>query len=183
MKSINKLVNKLIAGISLKKYTVIIILCVCAMSFCASGCRQNSESDSGKQNTASEGYGHDPTFELKGTSWKFAGIVDTRTGKLEVLEQNDCEECYTLIFLTNTKADWYGLFFDDIVLKHELDLRMLGKYEIEEIGRPDFLYKFIISLYAKNTKSYSVNSNELKLINNVDKYYLLFKRVDNFNIF
>ena len=155
----NKLVKKLLAGMILKKHTVIILLCVCAMFFTASGCRQNSD-------------------ELKGTSWKFAGIIDTLTGELEELEPKDCEECYTLTFVTNTKAEWYGLFFDDIVLKHELDLHLIGKYEIEDIGRPKGLDKFIRSLYAHNTKSYSVNSKELKFINNVDNYYLLFINVD-----
>ena len=41
---------------------------------------------------------------LKGSKWKLTGIVDTQTDELRVLEPTDCEECYTLTFITNSTA-------------------------------------------------------------------------------
>ena len=41
---------------------------------------------------------------LAGTTWKLAGIFDTQTGTLRVLEPTNCEKCYTLTFDTDSTA-------------------------------------------------------------------------------
>ena len=112
-------------------------------------------------------------IKLKGTKWKLAGIVDSKTGVLTELEPQDCEECYTLMFLTDTKAEVFA--FRE---KSVLDLSLLGKYMVTDIPRPEGENKFVRALYGRNTGYYSVNSDELKFINNIDKYYILFKRIE-----
>ena len=121
---------------------------------------------------------------LEGTKWKLTGIVDTKTGKLTELKSvpEDCEDCYKLVFITDTKAEVLvfrfmsdpdeGRTFCD---KTVLDLSLLGEYMITDVGRPDGAAEFVKALYNKNTKYYSVNSDELKFINRINNYYLLFK--------
>jgi len=45
---------------------------------------------------------------LTGTSWKLKGIVDLETNLSTGLEPQDCKECYTLIFDTDTTISFYG---------------------------------------------------------------------------
>jgi len=110
---------------------------------------------------------------LIGTQWKLVGIVDMETDSLEELEPKDCVDCYSLKFLTNTKAE--GIAFREKIV---LDLKLLGKYEITDINRTDEDDRFVKLLYCINTDSYSFTSIELKIINETDKFYLLFKKLN-----
>jgi hypothetical protein len=114
-------------------------------------------------------------FTLKDTKWKLVNIVDTETGNLEVLVLKDCEECYTLTFVTNTIAEGLveiGSFREEFIL----DLSRLGeRICILTHSRPNGVWLFLTLLYNQNTKSYSVTPNELKFINENANYYLLFK--------
>ena len=127
-----------------------------------------------------EGNGEELT-SLEGTKWKLAGIVNTQTGKLEVLNSKNCADCYTLTFVTDTKAEVFVEDYPSSRQKMELDISLLGEYVINFEDIPhleDYVpYKFVSSLYSPHTKSYSVTSNELKFINEIDNYYLLFKRL------
>ena len=111
-------------------------------------------------------------ISLENTKWKLVGIIDVETGELQKLAPRDCEECYTLAFISDTKAE--GLAFRE---KFVLDLNILGEYSITDIGRTNEDDFFIRILYDQNTKSYSVSLTELKFINETDKYYLLFKLI------
>jgi hypothetical protein len=109
---------------------------------------------------------------LKGTKWKLAGIVDVQTGKLTELEPKDCEECYTLAFLTDTTAEGRSAS-----IKIRLNLNYLGYGGYEKIGESADGDKFRIALYSPNLKSYTFTLMELTFINDVESYYLLFKPV------
>jgi len=90
------------------------------------------------------------------------------------LNRQDCEECYTLTFNTDTTAE--GLAYKEKIV---LNLSLLGQYTITDIGRTDEDNLFVRALYNSNTKSYSATSDKLKFINNIDHYYLLFKRIES----
>ena len=115
---------------------------------------------------------------LQGTAWKLSGIVNTQTNVLEKLEPKNCEDCYTLTFITETTAEVFIEEYGGFRQKSVLDLSLLGEYAIEDIMRPKEGDKFIRLLYSYNTKSYSITSDELKFINDIDNYYLLFKRIE-----
>ena len=115
---------------------------------------------------------------LKGTKWKLAGIVDAETGEMKVLEPKNCEDCYTLTFITNTIAEMFLEEYAGFRERCELNLSKLGEYMIDSRMRPDEGYILVLSLYSHNTKSYSISSNELKFINDIDNYYLLFKKIE-----
>jgi hypothetical protein len=117
---------------------------------------------------------------LRGTKWKLAGIVDTKTETLKELEPKDCEDCYTLTFLTDKIATGYGGYVlpgSNRLEKVGLDFSLLGQYAVSDVMRYFENEEFIRSLYSQNTKSYSVSSKELKFINEIDNYYLLFKKI------
>ena len=103
--------------------------------------------------------------------WKLVGIVNAETGEIKELEPKDCEECYTLTFTTGTKAE--VLVYRE---KRSIDLSHLG--QIIPLTIPFATEEdeyFIEALLNRNTKSYTVTSIELKFINDVENYYLLFK--------
>ena len=154
---------------TMQKVTVA-TLCIVCMLFSWS-CQSNVEND---DDLAGDG---EELTSLKGTKWKLAGIVDTKTGKLTKLEPKNCADCYTLTFVTDTQAEGLIEGYGGSRKIFRLDLSLLGEYMIEDVGLPSELRKLIYALYSRNTKSYSVTSNELRFINDVDNYYLLFKRI------
>jgi hypothetical protein len=120
-------------------------------------------------------------LSLKGTQWKLAGIVDTQTGDLTVLEPTDCEECYTLRFDTDFTAIVRSINTNTLILNlleldpnknltDDLQLELYdkdGKYYSEG----DTFRRAILT-----TASYSATSEELKLYYSPTKRkYLLFK--------
>jgi hypothetical protein len=118
---------------------------------------------------------------ILGTKWKLVGIVDVQTGELKELEPKDCEECYTLTFLSNTTAEGRSC-----AMEIKLDLSCLGSYRRTNIGEAYTAdnksctdgNKFREALYTPNTKSYVITATELKFINDVENYYLLFKLIE-----
>jgi hypothetical protein len=111
----------------------------------------------------------DTTYALAGTKWKLTGIVDALTGEMTILEPRDCEQCYTLTFLTDSTAEGFS-----VVRPIVLNLSLLGTYVIDTFGEPFDGDKFSIALGSPNTNSYLVTSTELRFINSEENYYLLF---------
>ena len=113
---------------------------------------------------------------LKGTQWKLAGIVDSQTGKLTVLEPTDCEECYTLTFDTDSTASVHV-----ITSTFKLDLSNLNPYvNFEDILRYEQYNgeNYEINTFCNNViaaASFIVDSKQLRLYN-LGGNYLLFKR-------
>jgi len=152
-----------------------IFISLCAFLFCIS-CGSNIENGN---NNGDDNGKETELKHLKGTKWKLAGIMDTQTNVLTELEPKDCADCYTLTFISDTEAEGFGgphlkLPKMEII---RIDLTMLGELFIELMGREENNWRFISALYSINTKSYSFTSTELKIINTVDNYYLLFKRI------
>ena len=149
-----------------------IFISLCAFLFCIS-CGSNVDNG----NTGDDNGKETELKHLKGTKWKLAGIMDTQTNVLTELEPKDCAECYTLTFISDTEAEGFGGpdFKLPAMEKTRIDLTLLGNYMIDHRGREDNNYTYIIRLYG--SKSYSFTSTELKVINVVGNYYLLFKRI------
>ena len=136
------------------------IVTLLAMGIVIAGC--NSKDD------------EQPT-SLKGTKWKLAGIVNTQTGELRVLEPKDCEECYTLTFNTNSAATAYNVNRTiQVDILHSCDIDdMLWCERYEKDGK-DYCDSDVFRRALAVTKSYTVSSDELQLYYG-DNYYLLFK--------
>jgi hypothetical protein len=111
----------------------------------------------------------DTIVALAGTTWKLAGIVNTQTGEMKILEPQDCSKCYTLTFLTDSTTKGLSVSYP-----MAFNLSLLGSYSIEDIGEPADGDLFRNALGSPNTNSYTVTTTELRFINNVDNYYLLF---------
>jgi len=111
---------------------------------------------------------------LINTKWKLAGIVDTKSGELRELEPRDCDECFTMLFITDTKAEGQA-FWEKFVL----DLNEIGKETFFYYwGLPKDEWDFLCALFDENTKTCSITSDQLKFINRVENYYLLFNRIE-----
>ena len=87
------------------------------------------------------------------------------------VRQHSCPACFTFTFVTETKFE--GCADGSIII---FDLALIGQYCQTYIGLPQWEDKFINGLL--NTKSFSATSTELRIINEVENYYLLFKRVE-----
>jgi hypothetical protein len=150
------------------------LLLLLMFTFIAAGCKEPTplhslQSDNSAFLTTQQTT-TDAIDNLAGTKWKLTGIVNILTDELTTLEPRDCEQCYTLTFITDSMAK--GL---SVVCKLGLDLSLLGSYNIEGISEPADGDIFCDALYSQNVKSYTVTTTELRFINNVDNYYLLFK--------
>jgi len=115
---------------------------------------------------------------LKGTQWKLAGIVDSQTDKLTVLEPADCEECYTLTFDTDstlstrsTSNDLTGKYISNNS-KYSFHIITFGGTKVGEIGDGNL---YVIPFWNKSIESFSLQKDELLLYYNDKKNYLLFK--------
>jgi hypothetical protein len=133
-----------------------ILLPVCFLFIAMTGC----EKEEGKEEKN----------PLAGTKWKLVGYTVGEEKMLKIFEPQDCEECYTLTFETNTFAT--GL---SIIARVCIDLSDFSKCSnIEAIGElyDGDLYRD--ALAAVN--SYSTTSEELKLFYGKNKC-LIFKPV------
>ena len=115
------------------------------------------------------------TSNLAGTKWKLVGIVDTHMSDTTAIKPIDCEECYTLMFDTNSTL-LFGKSVANIVVLISLNPIQIqcGTYA-NECYSDDECNVYCNALHL--VKSYTYNENELKLhfqdINN----YLLYKRI------
>ena len=105
----------------------------------------------------------EPLTNLKGTRWRLVGIVNTRTGAIEILEPRYCAICYTLTFETDRIIFARGIKY---TLKLDLD---------NPIGLPFGIDDFRFHS-ALRSNSLSATYSELRLYHCFS--YALFKRID-----
>jgi hypothetical protein len=112
---------------------------------------------------------------MTGTGWKLSGIMDVKTCVLKKLEPKDCDQCYTLVFITDTVAFGYSVL--NITNLHLLSKPVMGvSTEIYDHDNGD------VRLYydaMETITSYIITESELKLCYNEGKNYLLFTRTEN----
>jgi hypothetical protein len=109
---------------------------------------------------------------LEGTKWKLAGIVDMQTGEMTELEPKDCEQCYMLVFDTDSTA-WGKSVINDIYVDLSKPFMTVPTYAYDhKNGDVQLFYDTMGSI-----GSYKVEKNQLKFFYNSNKNYLLFKRI------
>jgi len=140
-----------------------------AMTIVIAGCSSFSEMNNEDD---SSGVNNDGEVSLKGTKWKLAGIVDTRTGDLKVLEPKDCEECYTLMF--DTDSTYTGItstnkFVGALEISTGI-IRILGSTKIVEQYDGELYFQTL-----QTVQSFSLQENVLMMYSNNKKNYLLYK--------
>jgi len=153
------------------------------------GCKQQSNVDELQNKTDDIQL---VSLELKGTVWKLAGIVDSKTGVIKELDPKNCEDCYTLWFDTD-----HNVTVIDIQQRYKLDLSNLEPFaeEIDKILKcprydkdgKDYCDIEGFERSIITTGSYLITDVELKLFQHyldndekelISSSYLLFKRVD-----
>ena len=112
---------------------------------------------------------------LQGTKWKLEGIVDTQTGILTELEPNDCDECYSFTFNTDSTATGRST-------SNELGVKLKPVVRIflmtYALGTDFYLEDAILFCNAIDTIiSYELSGNYLKFYYNNGENYLKFKKI------
>jgi len=109
---------------------------------------------------------------LAGTKWKLAGIVDTQTGTLTVLDPKDCDSCYSFTFDTDSTASGNSIT-NVLLVRLNAEVPIVIATEVADchIGNCSLFYNAIQLII-----SYELKNNELKFYYNDNKNYLLFKR-------
>jgi hypothetical protein len=117
---------------------------------------------------------------LEGTAWKLKGILDVRTGILKELEPKNCEECYTMNFLSDSMAGGHSVangiafcFSQDCISKKEIAFAMTAVGD-NHIGDVQLFYD---ALKSVDSYSYNLEKGELMLSCNNNKNYLLYKLI------
>ena len=113
---------------------------------------------------------------LANTKWKLAGVMDVNTGVLKELEPKDCVHCYTLTFDTDSIANGVSTSnkLQAVLYSSDNKKPVLGTSTF--MGETGDGYLFLDA--ARFVTSYYATSNELKFINDIENYYLLFKRIE-----
>jgi len=108
---------------------------------------------------------------LKGTEWKLGGIVDVAANTVTILEPEDCKECYTLAFDTDSTASGKAVTAS-AGIKNLYDLSdKFDDTDIEELISDAELYREII----RSITSFTYINGELKFFYNDNKNYLLYE--------
>jgi hypothetical protein len=121
-------------------------------------------------------------YQFAGSKWKFVKLVDVETGESIELEPKECEECYTIVFDTDSTANVHRVSRDmklDLSNLHPEalieDILIIETYQSKDVSND--ADKFFRSI--KLTGSYTATTDELKLYycysNKLS--YLLFKRI------
>jgi len=127
---------------------------------------------------------------LAGTKWKLAGIVDTDTGILKVLEPKDCAECYTFTFDTDSTGTVLSIWaiYKMNLLRLDLDMHRSACSPDNADPRPDMgpcldaeakdgkLYEDSQDFRKgiELTRSYEFTHNELKFFyDHLENHYIL----------
>jgi len=117
----------------LRKGTAKLLCVILLISLLATSCKKTPLSDELQDDPSKT------EITLPGTSWKLVGIVDPRTENLKVLEPNDCEECYTLTFLTDSTLSGQGV--NILLYRSDDDDINYPNY----INYPDYTANYILS--------------------------------------
>jgi len=115
---------------------------------------------------------------LKGTKWKLEGIVDTKTRRVKQLfEPNDCPECYTLIFDTDTTACGRSIINYSVKLISLNPVRIFCGLSMMECNDDDIMSFNLFCETLNLVRSYEHNENELIFYYNNNQNYLLYKQI------
>jgi hypothetical protein len=121
------------------------------------------------------------TILLKGTKWKLAGIADSKTGTLKVLEPKDCEECFTLTFNTDYTAivrsiNAETLMLDLLNLNPDVNMDDSLWWELYDKDKQYYSDGNTFRRAILSTQFYTSTTKELKLYSRYTKEsYLLFR--------
>ena len=110
---------------------------------------------------------------LKGTNWKLEGIVDTETDSLKILEPQDCEDCFTFNFKTDSSAFGYSVVNELYLV---LGPGMHKFYVMTDALDPGDGLLFNHIMYSTTSYGLDLSKNELKFYYDNRKKYLLFKQ-------
>ena len=114
---------------------------------------------------------------LVGYLWKLVGVAETETGNIKVLEPRDCEDCYTLTFITDSTllsaATSYSLirYYTANYEKGYLHFERYTGSTGDETGDGDVWWDFFPII-----NTFFFQENELRLYISNQKYLLLQKR-------
>ncbi|MDR0419684.1 MAG: META domain-containing protein [Prevotellaceae bacterium] len=116
---------------------------------------------------------------LVGTKWKLVGLADTLTNDIKALEPQNCEECYTLTFHTDTTFggqivyNTMSMLFNRYEINYTTGTFHISRILITSMGCPydEDLYTQIL----KETQSFTLRDTLLHLYYNDGKNYLKFE--------
>jgi len=118
-------------------------------------------------------------ISLINTKWKLLGIVDTQTSVLTELEPNNCAECYSFTFDTDSTAVGWSTSNILMVQLRPILRVFLATYAL---GTDFYLEDAILFCNVINTiTSYELNGNELNFYYNENKNYLKFIKIGGLN--
>jgi hypothetical protein len=106
------------------------------------------------------------TNNLQGTKWKLEGIVNEQTGEMQVLEPVDCEQCYTLEFVTDNLATGKSITNAQSFDFNQTSI-FIGTTKISEINEDGNLYYDLL---------FNINSYEFE--NNVLYFYCTLEEIN-----
>jgi hypothetical protein len=131
--------------------------------FMAARCEKPEDNDNNQSQSTS----------LQGTQWKLEGIVNVQTDEMQVLEPVDCEQCYTLVFNTDTTAA--GKSTTNILLLNLNTPPYLGV--ATEVGEMGDGFIFTNVLYFITNYEHDNDNAKLKFFYQREEtdYYLIFK--------
>ena len=126
-------------------------------------------------------------LSLNGTTWKLAGIVDSKTGILkELVPTEHCEgRCYKLTFNTELEATTpddrgkWCLAFISVVHSYILNVQPPGFYHDNDGNRVALCeHLTAIQSLGMDYKTYMFTKDNLKIYVNNNNNYLLYKSID-----
>ncbi|MDR0811134.1 MAG: hypothetical protein LBN23_02500 [Paludibacter sp.] len=115
-------------------------------------------------------------IHLNNTKWKLVGYIEKEEQNLYILEPQGCDECYTLIFHTDTTG--FGKSSSNqIVVNLNKAPFLQTTTMVGEIGKDGYYFYDVLG----NITSYTHTDNELKFFYQIDgkNYYLLYKFIGN----
>jgi len=124
-----------------------------------------------------DGEDADKTVErLNGTTWKLEGIVDVKTDVLKLLEPEDCDECYTITFDTDTTFTAVSIWMEsniNLLQMNPITEKMLFCEKYEKDGE-DYCDSDTFIRAIHEIQSYSVSNGKLRLVCSYGNEYLSF---------
>ena len=113
---------------------------------------------------------------LKETTWKLSGIVNIETGELKQIDPVACEDCYTIMFDTDTTFTAVSIWRRSKINLLKMDpvtnkMLYCEKYEKdgEDYCDADRFFRAI-----HEVQSYAVSNGELRLVCSYGYEYLSF---------
>jgi len=148
-----------------KILTLVIFLSVLAGSF--SACKEKIDNDI--------------TF-LEGSSWKLVGIVDSQTSVLTEFEPKDCNECYIIVFDTDSTFSGQttsNIFWGDYEIDYNTHTLRFANMIGTEVGEYGDGYKYgeILNKIHAFKVSSTTYPRMLHLYYNDGKNYLKYKEI------